>query len=50
MSKLISENIFSNDSYCPAIFELLCWPQTTANDSVDIPCAVLGHPGVDPTS
>jgi hypothetical protein len=50
MSKSISENILSNKSYCPAIFEYLCWPQTSANHSVNISCVVLRHPGVDSSS
>ncbi|CAF0921198.1 unnamed protein product [Rotaria sordida] len=36
-----------NGSYCPAIFEYLCWPQTDADFSVNISCGVLRHAGVD---
>jgi hypothetical protein len=50
MSKSISENVLSNNSYCPAIFGHLCWPKTPTNHSVNISCAVLHHPGVDSSS
>jgi hypothetical protein len=50
MSKSIAENILKNGSYCPAIFGYLCWPQTPANQSVNISCAVVRHPGVDSSS
>lgn len=50
MSISISGNFSSNSSYCPAIFGHFCWPETPANESVNISCAVLRHPGVDPSS
>jgi len=50
MSKSIAENILKNDSYCPAIFGYLCWPQTPANHSVNISCSVLRYLGVDSSS
>jgi len=50
MSKSISEKFLSNGSYCPAVFEHLCWPQTSANELANISCVVLRHPGVDSSS
>ncbi|CAF0766707.1 unnamed protein product [Rotaria sp. Silwood1] len=47
MSESMNETLSSDDSYCPAIFEYLCWPQTNADYLVNISCGVLRHPGVD---
>lgn len=40
----------SNGTFCPAIFDNLCWPQTPANQSVTISCSPLAMQGVDATS
>lgn len=50
MSEFMNESISSNSSYCPALFEFFCWPETTANVLVNISCAALRHPGVDSSS
>ncbi|CAF4611928.1 unnamed protein product [Rotaria sp. Silwood2] len=47
MSESINETSASDGSYCPAIFEYLCWPQSDADYLVNISCGVLRHPGVD---
>lgn len=50
MNESINETLLSDDVYCPAIFEFICWPKTKADESVNISCGVLRHPGVDPSS
>ncbi|CAF0881716.1 unnamed protein product [Adineta steineri] len=42
MSNFTHENLS-----CPAIFEYLCWPRATANQLVNVSCAVIRHNGVD---
>ncbi len=46
----MSKSLIGNISYCPAIFGHFCWPQTIANRSVNVSCAVIRHGGVDSTS
>ncbi|CAF3293019.1 unnamed protein product [Rotaria socialis] len=47
MSESTSDNLLYNNSYCPALFEFFCWPQTDADELVNISCSALRHPGVD---
>jgi hypothetical protein len=47
---IIPGNLLSDGSYCPAEFKRVCWPQTLVNQTVNIPCIALGHPGVDSRS
>ena len=46
----MTEHVLTNGSYCPALIGRLCWPQTLANHSVNISCAVLPFNGVDRSS
>lgn len=50
MWKSINENLLLNGSYCPAIFEHICWPQTPVNEVVNISCVALRNQGVDTSS
>jgi len=36
-----------NGTFCPAIFDNLCWPQTSVNQSVTVSCSPLAMQGVD---
>jgi hypothetical protein len=47
---LLSNNSLSDELFCPALFDNLCWPQTHANHSVTISCSPLMMQGVDSTS
>lgn len=46
---LILNSSLTEQIFCPAIFDYLCWPQTPANQSATISCSSLVMQGVDAT-